>query len=138
MKGQPNNPGAFVLDVSDIAVTETGLDPKYIIPESSNFYVALEFSGAGVTWDVMETALTEFKIQYFAEGMGVNAADADLGEKKGNLVLAQGKYGSPDTRLTIPANTLKKGIYQLSALVTFTGWPGHLGFVEGSQLIQIY
>lgn len=142
MGGQPQSPAVLEFNVTNLEVFEPAgaVGPAIIIPTGSSFDIAVTFDGAGLSWtpyEVPPLGPIAFDINYYAEGFGVGAPEVDLGVVHGSLSAAGGPYTNPLTRLTVPANTLLPGVYNMSCLVTFPAVPGMTGFYEG-LIIQVY
>jgi hypothetical protein len=139
MPGQPQIPGVLVFDCDDLKITTNPgtWDPSVIVGINEQFHLGATFKGSGGIWTGLKNQATQYKVSYFAEGIGKAATEADLMPTRvGNLTNAD-VYGPSDTQVTIPGNTLVPGVYRIACVVTFTGWPGVTGYYE-DLVIQVY
>ena len=127
MAGQPHIPGWIEFDVTDLQVAELGMAPANIVKSSEEFEVSASFAGSGVIWTWLEL-LSDLpgvdvvcNMVFSAEGIGPNADELDLGTAHTSLTAG----GNPYTAMiTVPANTLKKGVYTLAGYATFEATSG--------------
>lgn len=118
MSGQPQLPPWFVFDVTNLQVTEPGgLSPAVIVPTNGPFDLSVTFDGTGPIWDFVEALGIQFKVNYYAEGLGYNAPDYDLGTQVVTALAAGGPYTDPVTKL-VGAAIPSAGLYQLACTVT--------------------
>jgi hypothetical protein len=99
--------------------------------------VRFELGGTFARWIVGQ--LVEYKVHYYFEGMG-QATEGELPPVPAppkKTVAGKLIYGPPETSLLVPANTLKPGLYKLTAVVTFEGNPPMTAFTEG-PIIEIF
>ncbi|MDP4503222.1 hypothetical protein [Nonomuraea turcica] len=135
MPGQPQlNPAAippqFIgIDASNLVTRQSGT-PTIFLRRGQATEVSLRFQlgGSAADWLSRIPGIT-FSIVYAFEGQG------PIGEPRfvmaGNLVAGKLVYDHPETRATIPANTLQAGLYKLSGFVNFPGGLTLLAFFEG-------
>lgn len=137
MSGQPE-PGSnpwITFDVANLQVVETGtLAPSVIVPINGPFDLYVTFDGAGAIWGWLEGFNIPFTVNYYAEGMGANAQEYDLGSVTVTTAAGGGPYTDPDTKL-VGASIPVAGVYRLACAVT-SGSPV-CGFVEG-PMIQVH
>lgn len=138
MAGQTQIPGVLVFDVNNLEVSATGglWAPSNIVATDEAFDLGAAFQGSGFVWQWLKTWAVQYKVSYFAEGIGASAMEADLGSRLNNLTMSN-TYNFADTKITVPAGTLNEGVYRIACLVTFPGAPGLTGFFE-SLVIEIY
>jgi len=137
MAGQPQVPGVLEFDVSNLEVSvDPSPSPTNIIPAGANFELRATFGGVagGMWWEAMKTAGEPFTVEFFAEGLGAAAPDADLGSTPGTLLAADDTYTPVFLVVGGIANT---GLYKVACVVTFDDIPGVVGYYD-ELFVQIY
>lgn len=153
MNGQPQWAGLLEFRVTNMGVTEPtpqAIRPFTIIPVNQPFRLNSGFEiggwlGEGLNnLQVGGNSILEYNVIYFTErigaGGGIQRSPAAIPCQPMNYT-----YGSPDTDLVVPANTLLPGTHRLTCVVKMSpagggsaGFPWHVtGFVEG-PMIEIY
>jgi hypothetical protein len=125
-------------DVTKLAVYDSGGSEQEIIDSTQDFDIAVDFVGTGAFLaNEMMGGLT-FQVAYSAEGIGVGAPEVDLGTTPPIPCTAAhaGNYTKADTQLRVSLGTLPRGVYEISALVTFN-LVGPCGFLTDVPL-QVY
>ena len=130
----------FVLETTDLQVIRSlGDPPTNIVLFTDPFDIALTFQGQPLpvtsVWWMMKNTNQPFRIDYYAESLDPNP-DVTLGSINAVLSLAFDIYSSVNppanrTTLTVAAGAVPRGIYRLSAKLTFTNFVGWTGFFEG-------
>jgi hypothetical protein len=139
MNGQTQIPGVLVFDVDGLEISATGgiWTPSNIVATNEPFDLGASFHGSGFVWQWLKTWAMQYKVSYFAEGIGASAKEVDLGSSPPKSLTASNNYTFADTKITVPADTLTEGVYRIACLVTFPGAPGLTGFFE-SLVIEVY
>ncbi|MFD8072592.1 hypothetical protein ACFV3E_08040 [Streptomyces sp. NPDC059718] len=123
MPAQPdlNNP-AFGFDTHDIQVTDNDAIPSgLVLTASLPITVSVTFEVGGFMLPLLHD--TPFRVTYaFAALSGTDDFTCPV---DGRLVTlpapAKTLYSGADTAVTVPANTLRPGLYQVSAVIQFPG-----------------
>jgi hypothetical protein len=157
MSGQPNVPGWFIFDVTSIDVQEPAgpgvFQPSTIIPRTGPFQLIANFSiselfGRGMNDLVVSgNPVFEYDVRYFAQMIGGSSSYKlpVSGPHTISCISGTYSYGSAQTTILVPANTLDVGTYTLTCTVKMAplgmggvGFPWHVtGFVVG-PMIEIY
>jgi hypothetical protein len=105
-------------------VEPAGADtPAEVIPLSAPFDVRVDFDGSGGAWQALENAAAKYEVKFYAEGIGLNAKEIDLGTVPGTL------GSGPYTRsLTTTIDT--EGVYRLGCLIRISPPSNVVGFEE--------
>jgi hypothetical protein len=148
MPGQPQL-AELTFDVSKINFLEAGDKPTNIVPQGKTFEVETVFDGSGWIFDDYEDQKRDYLVTVTAESLGSGNYEGILGTRAGKLASAGGPYtvkvtctnGAPsgpgESGGAVPA-ALPRGIYKVSAVVTFPGGPANMiGYMEGS-ILQVY
>jgi hypothetical protein len=119
--------GAVTWTINRFYVTEpAGAEtPGEIIPLNAPFDVSVEFDGTGGAWAALESASAAFQVKFYAEGIGDNARELDLGAVPGNL--GAGPYIAT---LNVAAGIDTEGVYRLGCLILISPPSGVVGFEE--------
>lgn len=129
MPGQPDNNPWITFDVTAMQVSEpSGLTPASIVPVNGPFEVSVTFDGVGPIWDWVEQSVVTFQINFYAEGLGANAGEYDLGTVNQDTINDGGPYTVSLNNISIPI----AGLYQLACTVTSSSPVA--GFIEGMTL----
>src|SRR6266511_1543069 len=118
--GQPG-PGSnlfLTIDGTALVVTDPSGTDTNVIPAGTDFDIAMEFQlqGAARNAFVSTPGLT-YTVTYTFDGRGI--ADGPKPTTAGQFT-----YGGVDTKVTVPGTALAAGIYEVTAVVTFSGgWP---------------
>jgi hypothetical protein len=119
--------GAVNWTINSFYVVEpAGADaPAEIIPLSAPFEVKVEFDGSGGAWQALENAAASYEVKFYAEGIGFNAPELDLGTVVGTL--GSGPYTAP---LTVALGISTEGVYRLGCLIRISPPSNVVGFNE--------
>jgi hypothetical protein len=140
MSGEMDTSGKFdVTKLESIEIeTATGQQmPSNIIDWNENFFLRAHFKGSGAQWVNMTQNGFQYTAKFYAEGMGPNVADVNLGQVTGNLAANKLEY-----QIDSPTNQIAaEAVYRCGVMVTFQApnggrWYGVLGFNENC-VIQI-
>ena len=134
--------GVLDFDVSALEIREIvgTQNPATIVKVTDSFELGATFNGSGFVWDNLKLQAQEYRVSYFAEGIGMAASEVDLGSGPAlpvRTLTAADTYGFADTKITVLANTLGVGVYRIACVVTFPNFAGLVGFFE-DLIIQIY
>jgi hypothetical protein len=136
--GQPG-PGSnpFVtIDAPTIKIADPSGADTTVIPANTAFDVAMQFDIAGVFRAFLVAIPLTYTCTYTFDGRGVPDGPA---QSTGAKTTTAGKfsYSDADTKVTVPANALPPGIYELTGVVTFAGGLPMSAFVE-QPVIEIF
>lgn len=140
MAGQPQIAGVLNLDVTGLEISSTAppmWNPATIVAQNETFLLGTSFNGSGFVWQWLKDWATQYRVSYFAEGIGAAATEIDLGSTPPQTLTASNNYGPAETQLTVPGGTLSPGVYRIACVVTFVGAPGLTGYFE-NLVIQVY
>lgn len=140
MSGQPQIAGVLNLDVTKLEISSSAppiWNPTTIVEKNETFYLGATFNGEGFVWEWLKNWATQYKVSYFAEGIGKIAPEVDLGATPPLSLTSANEYSPADTRFTVPGGTLEPGVYHIACVVTFIGAPGLTGYHE-NLVIQVY
>jgi hypothetical protein len=99
--------------------------PSEIIPLNAPFDVIVEFEGTGGPWQALENAGALYEVKFYAEGIGFNARELDLGVEMGNL--GTGPY-TVTRNVALGIDT--EGVYRLGCLIRIAPPSSVVGFEE--------
>jgi hypothetical protein len=121
--------GAVTWTIDSFYVTEpSGADaPAEIIPLNGPFDVKVEFDGTGGAWAALENANAAYEVKFYAEGIGLNALELDLGVENGNLAPGGGPYLVAHA---VAAGINTEGVYRLGCLIRISPPSNVVGFQE--------
>ncbi len=129
--GQPgagSNP-FITIDGTNMTLTDPSGADLTVIPASTTFQVAMEFTLGGTFAPFFVGLPINYTVTYTFDGRGVpDGPPLTVGPKPtvaGKLV-----YGGPDTTATVAAGTLAAGVYEVTAIVTFGGAPPMSAFAD--------
>lgn len=131
--GQPQFQGWITFDVTDLTVSETGLEPQTIVQANQDFTLTATFDGSGPIWDWLEGLGAKYRVRFFAERIGYGSIDIPA-KPTDEGPLGGGPYV---VKHTVDANMLEEGLYRVGATVTFPqtaqspSIPWAAGFFEG-------
>lgn len=119
--------GAVSWTIDNFYVVEpAGADtPAEIIPMNAAFDVRVDFDGTGGAWKALENAAADYEVKFYAEGIGLNALELDLGTETGNL--GTGPY---TVSHTVAAGIATEGVYRLGCLIRISPPSNVVGFEE--------
>jgi hypothetical protein len=119
--------GAVTWTIDRFYVTEpAGADaPAEIIPLNAEFDVKVEFDGTGGAWLALENAKADYEVKFYAEGIGLNALEIDLGMETGTL--GSGPY---TVTRNVAAGIGTEGVYRLGCLIRISPPSNVVGFEE--------
>jgi hypothetical protein len=142
MPGQPavGSNQFITFDVSnDIKITEASpglLDtPSNIIPKGKEFSATIRFSLGGLFADFISGTKAPYSVTLRYESIG-DGPEGSFPAQTGALEPAKRDY---EVTVKVSPDTLPVGVYQLAAVVTFTGSskPPLNGYVSG-QILEVY
>jgi hypothetical protein len=129
----PNNPGidgtGLTITPIPIPTPPTGAD-TWVVPVTSDFEVAMEFTLSGFLAPGLTSLLLPYKVTYTFAGLGV--ANGPPLVVAGALVAGELVYGAPSTTAVVsqtPTVTLPVGNYEVVATVSFAPFP-MVAFIE--------
>jgi len=99
--------------------------PAEVIPLSAPFDVKVDFDGSGGAWQALENAAASYEVKFYAEGIGFNALELDLGTVPG--ILGAGPYTAS---LTVAGGINTEGVYRLGCLIRISPPSNVVGFEE--------
>ena len=119
--------GAVNWTINSFYVVEpAGADtPAEVIPLNAPFDVKVDFDGTGGAWQALENAAADFEVKFYAEGIGLNAPEIDLGTVPGNL--GTGPY---TVSLTRALGIDTEGVYRMGCLIRISPPSNIVGFEE--------
>jgi hypothetical protein len=125
------------IDGTGLTITSPNGPDTWVIPVSDAFTVAMnwELTGIFANWLVAYNGGLSYTVTYTFAGLG-NANGTTKSVTK-TTVAAKTAYGPPDTTVTVPANSLPVGRYELLATVTFGGNPPMSAYIE-IPVLDIY
>lgn len=105
--------------------------------QAFNLYVDFDLAGIFAPW-ITTLSSVQYTVRYFYEGMAGNP-DGLLGTVgPQSLIPGQLAYTKPQTNYNVPANFFgTKGLYKISAVVSFGGNPPLTAFDEG-EMIEVF
>ncbi|TVZ05009.1 hypothetical protein EAS64_10315 [Trebonia kvetii] len=123
------------IDGTALTITSPNGPDTWVIPVSDAFTVSMtwELTGIFAAW-LAGLGLT-YTVTYTFAGVG-NANGTPLSVVR-TTVAGQTTYGAPDTTVTVPANSLPVGTYEVLARVTFGGNPPMSAYIE-IPVLDIY
>lgn len=116
------------IDGTSLTITSPNGPDTWVIPVSDAFTVSMtwELTGIFALW-LASLGLT-YTVTYTFAGLGnANGATQYVTQ---TTVAGQTTYGPPATTVTVPANSLPVGTYELLATVTFGGNPPMSAYIE--------
>jgi hypothetical protein len=117
--------------ISNFYVVETdpaALTPSEILPLNTAFELKVEFNGSGGGWNALEILGGVYTVDFYAEGIGLNAPEIDLGQVNGNLGPVGG--GPYTATLNVTSGLTVEGIYRLGCIIKIVPDSGIVGFQE--------
>jgi hypothetical protein len=119
--------GAVTWTIDKFYVVEpAGADtPAEIISLNAPFDVKVDFDGTGGAWQALENAAADFEVKFYAEGIGLNARELDLGTETGSL--GTGPY-TVSHNVALGIDT--EGVYRLGCLIRISPPSTVVGFEE--------
>lgn len=115
---------AWTIDRFYVVEPATADTPAEVIPLNAPFEVKVDFDGTGGAWQALESAAAPYQVKFYAEGIGLSAAELDLGLVAGNL-------GAGPYTATLPvAGIATEGVYRLGCLILISPPSGVVGFEE--------
>jgi hypothetical protein len=123
------------IDGTGLTITSQNGPDNWVIPVSDEFTVAMtwELTGGFALW-LASLGLT-YTITYTFAGLGSgNVVTESL---TATTVAGQTTYGPADTTVTVAANSLPVGMYELLATVTFGGFPPMSAYIE-IPVVDVY
>jgi hypothetical protein len=134
------NPEAYTnpyigIDGTGLTITSPNGPDNWVVPVSDAFTVAMtwELTGNYALW-LAGLGLT-YTVTYTFAGLGnANGATQSV---TSTTVAGQTTYGPAETTVTVPANSLSVGMYELLATVTFGGNPPMSAYIE-IPVLDIY
>jgi len=157
MSGQPNVPGWFTFDVKSMDVLEPSVPgvflPSTIIPRTGPFQLIANFEigelfGKGAN-DLVASGnpVFEYDVRYFAQMIGGSSSYRlpTAGPLAIRCIPNTYSYGSAQTNILVPPNTLDLGTYELTCTVKMCpvggggqGFPWHVTGFVGGLMIEVY
>ena len=123
------------IDGTGLTITSPNGPDTWVIPVSDSFTVAMTWDLTGIFANWLAGLGLAYTVTYTFAGLG-NANGTQLSVAK-TTVANQTTYGPPDTTVTVPANSLPVGKYELLATVTFGGNPPMSAYIE-IPVLDIY
>ena len=123
------------IDGTGLTITSPNGPDTWVIPVSDSFTVAMTWDLTGIFANWLASLGLAYTVTYTFAGLG-NANGTQLSVAK-TTVANQTTYGPPDTTVTVPANSLPVGEYELLATVTFGGNPPMSAYIE-IPVLDIY
>ena len=116
------------IDGTGLTISSPNGPDNWVVPVSDAFTVAMtwELTGNYALW-LAGLGLT-YTVTYTFAGLG--NANGTTQSVTQTTVAAQTTYGDPETTVTVPANSLPVGLYELLATVTFGGNPPMSAYIE--------
>jgi hypothetical protein len=141
MPGEISMNGQFDVTKLEAWEIETATQEVFqsnIIDWGETFFLKVYFQGSGPAWTNMCQNQFQYKVKFYAEGMGPGVPDQNFGEVTGNLVPNQDAYVVDSGNQAVNAN----GVFRCGVMVTFStqnggGWWGVLGYNEDC-VIQVH
>lgn len=123
----PTQGGAVSWTINGFYVVEPvgAVTPAEIIPLNAPFEVRVEFDGTGGAWRALENAAAAYEVKFYAEGIGLNALELDLGTVNGNL--GTGPYLAA---YNVAGGISTEGVYRLGCLIRISPPSNVVGFQE--------
>ena len=116
------------IDGTGLKITSPNGPDAWVIPVSDAFTVAMTWELTGIFAHWLASLGLTYTVTYTFAGLG-NADGAPLSVTK-TTVAGQTTYGPPQTTVTVPANSLAVGKYEVLATVTFGGNPPMSAYIE--------
>jgi hypothetical protein len=116
------------IDGTGLTITSPNGPDSWVIPVSDAFTVAMTWELTGIFAHWLASLGLSYTVTYTFAGLG-NANGATKTVTK-NTVASQTTYGPPETTVTVPANSLPVGKYEVLAAVTFGGNPPMSAYIE--------
>ncbi len=123
------------IDGTGLTITSPNGPDSWVIPVSDAFTVAMTWELTGIFAHWLAGLGLSYTVTYTFAGLG-NANGATKTVTK-NTVVSKTIYGPPETTVTVPANSLPVGKYEVLAAVTFGGNPPMSAFIE-IPVLDIY
>jgi hypothetical protein len=116
------------IDGTALTITSPNGPDSWVIPVSDAFTVAMTWELTGIFANWLASLGLSYTVTYTFAGLG-NANGTTKTVTK-NTVVSKTTYGPPETTVTVPANSLPVGKYEVLATVTFGGNPPMSAFIE--------
>ena len=116
------------IDGTGLTITSPNGPDSWVIPVSDAFTVAMTWELTGIFKHCLAGLGLSYTVTYTFAGLG-NANGATKTVTK-TTVASKTTYGPPETTVTVPANSLPVGKYEVLAAVTFGGNPPMSAFIE--------
>lgn len=122
-------------DATDLVITDPSGPASSVIPVTTPFTVAAVFELSGTLADWLVSLELDYTVAYTFVGRGV--PQEETVPVTGKTRTGQKTYGRGDTDCPMAAGSLQKGLYELSAVVTFGGYPPISAFIN-YPVIEIF
>ncbi|HEX2824161.1 MAG TPA: hypothetical protein VHO07_28965 [Streptosporangiaceae bacterium] len=116
------------IDGTGLTITSPNGPDSWVIPVSDAFTVAMSWELTGHFAHFLVGLPLTYTVTYTFAGLG-NANGVTKTVTK-PTVASQTTYGPPETTVTVPANSLPVGKYEVLAAVTFAGNPPMSAYIE--------
>ncbi len=116
------------IDGTGLTITSPNGPDTWVIPVSDTFTVAMTWDLTGIFANWLAALGLTYTVTYTFAGLG-NPNGTELSVAK-TTVAGQTTYGPAETTVTVPANSLPVGKYELLATVTFGGNPPMSAYIE--------
>lgn len=123
------------IDGTGLTITSPNGPDSWVIPVSDAFTVAMSWELTGIFAPWLAGLGLAYTVTYKFAGLGNTSGTALT--VSNTTVAAQTSYGPPDTTVTVPANSLPVGTYEVLATVTFGGHPPMSAYIE-IPVLDIY
>ncbi len=138
--GDPDLLPLLVIDAPELQVKDPDTPDSNVLLASSDFQVALVFEFSGTLAGVLMGSALTYTITYTFNGRP-GAPDGPTLTRTGTTAPGKFRYGSPETEITVPAGSLKPGLYELAAAVTFadpSGAPAPIAAFAEVPLVHVF
>ena len=134
MPGQPSNPAFVTLDATNLIPHDQDGQPSgLVITRAAGMILHLDINVGG-TWAIFLSG-DAYKVEFYYESIGTGP-EGTLTSVVGNLPAAFPATQTVHSPLVNGAALPADGVYKLAAVVSMTGAPPAVAFVEG-PVIQI-
>jgi hypothetical protein len=125
----PGTTTSVSIDGTALKVIDPSGADTSVIPVGTAFDVAMEFTIDGSFKSFLVALPLTYTVTYTFDGRAVPDGPT---QTTGPKTTTAGKfiYGDPDTKVTVPATALAKGVYELTAVVTFAGGLPMSAFID--------
>ena len=104
-----------------------------IVDVNEAFELIATFEGSGTAWKTMRYKRARDRACFYAEGLGLQAAEVDFGCDTGEL---RGNKNEYTASIRVSGGISTRGIYKIAVTVEFPGWYGTVGYRD-DVLLQV-